>query len=56
MDTVAQAIRIEYNDSTDTMYIVFEIVDEHFKSKIRQDWTQDIELKLIGRSLKNANS
>ena len=49
--TVATAARIEVNEDTGEMYIVFQITDEEFKNKIKKDWMQDIELKLIGKSL-----
>jgi hypothetical protein len=49
--TVANAVRIEFNPKTDELYIVFQVVDEQFKNKIKDNWMQDIELKLIGRSL-----
>lgn len=49
--TIAKAVRVEYEPTTDTVYLVFEIVDEGFKQKVKQDWTQDLELKVIGRNL-----
>jgi len=48
---VAEAIRVEHNPENDTMYLVFEIKDENFKNRIKKDWTEDIELKLLGKSL-----
>lgn len=49
--TVATAIRIEHNERTDDVYLVFEIVDDEFKKQIKEDWMQDIPLKIIGKSL-----
>jgi hypothetical protein len=49
--TVAKAVRMEHNPETDTLYIVFEIVDEDFKKRIKDDWMQDVELKLLGKGL-----
>lgn len=49
--TVASAVRIEHNPDNDELFLVFEIVDEDFKRRIKKDWMQDIELKLIGRNL-----
>lgn len=49
--TIAKAVRVEYEPRTDTVYLVFEIVDEGFKQKVKQDWTQDLELEVIGRRL-----
>ena len=50
--TVAVAVRIEHNPDNDELFLVFQIVDEDFKSRIKKDWTQDIDLQLIGKSLK----
>lgn len=48
---VANAVRVEFNPKSDELFIVFQVVDEEFKSKIKENWMQDIELKIIGRSL-----
>ena len=48
---VAKAVRMEYDKSSDDVFIVFRIVDEHFKQKVRDDWKDDIELKLINTTL-----
>lgn len=48
---VANAVRVEFNPKSDELFIVFQVVDEDFKSKIKENWMQDIELKIIGRSL-----
>ncbi len=49
--TVAEAVRVEYIKEADKVFLVFEIVDEAFKKKIKEDWTQDIDLEIIGRTL-----
>lgn len=49
--TVATAIRVEYEEKTDTVYLVFEIEDEQFKKRIKDDWTEDIELRVIDKKL-----
>lgn len=48
---IATAIRIESEPSTDSIFIVFKVVEEGFKQKIRSDWMQDLELKVIGKNL-----
>jgi hypothetical protein len=48
---VATAIRMEHNPETNELYLVFVIVDEDFKKRIKEDWMQDIELKLLGKNL-----
>lgn len=49
--TVATAVRVEYNPETDKLFLVFEVVDEQFKQRIKTDWSQDIDLKLVGKTL-----
>ena len=48
---VATAVRVEHEENTDTVYLVFKIIDDKFKAKIKKDWTQDIDLKLINKKL-----
>ncbi len=49
--TVAQVVRMEHNPDNDELFLVFQIVDEEFKARIKKDWMQDVELHLIGKSL-----
>ena len=39
------------SDGTGLHHLVFEVLDERLKQEIKKDWTQDIELKLIGKNL-----
>ena len=48
---VAIAVRVEHNTDNDDVFLVFQIVDESFKNKIKEDWTQDIEMRLINKTL-----
>lgn len=48
---VAKAVRVEHEENSDRMYLVFEIIDEKFKKEIRDDWMKDIELKIVDRKL-----
>ncbi len=50
-EIVAEAIRVEIDSDKNEVYIVFQIFDETLKSRIKKDWTQDIEFKLIGKKL-----
>ena len=50
-DTVARAVRIEIDPNTGDMYLVFRVIDESFKQKIREDWDSDIQLKILGKDL-----
>jgi hypothetical protein len=48
---VAEAVRIEYEEKTGKLYIVFEVKDEQYKQNIKKNWTKDIEYRLVDRSL-----
>lgn len=50
--TVAQMIRIEYSNDGEKLYLVFEVKDKTFKNKILKDLSQNIELILKGKELK----
>jgi hypothetical protein len=51
-NTVAKAVRMEYDSKSGTAYIVFEIIDEQFKQKLKKEWEHDIPLVIIGSDLK----
>lgn len=48
---IAKAVAVEHNIDSDKLFVVFEIVDESFKQRVKKDWTQDLEVKLMGRNL-----
>jgi len=48
---LAEAIRVEHDDKTDKIYIVFEVKDEKFKQLVKTSWSKDIEYKLINKYL-----
>ena len=50
-DTVARAVRMEIDPNTGDTYLVFRVIDESFKRKIREDWDSDIQLKVLGKDL-----
>jgi len=45
--TVATAVRMEYDQNNDDTFIVFKIIDEAFKKKVRDNWDGNIQLKMI---------
>lgn len=49
--TVARAVRIEVDPLTGDLYLVFKIIDESFKQRIRENWEADVELKVLGKDL-----
>lgn len=48
---IAEAIRIEYSEKEDKLYIVFEVIDPISKINIKKNWADDIEYHLIDRKL-----
>jgi hypothetical protein len=52
---VAEAVRIEYEEKTGKLYIVFEVTDEKYKQDLKKNWTKDIEYRLIDKSLVEAS-
>lgn len=48
---VAEAVRIEYEEKSGAVFLVFEIIDEDFKKRIKKDWTADISLELDNKKL-----
>lgn len=50
-ETIAKAVRIELDKKNDDIYIVFKIIDEGFKKKVREDWLSDYELMIVDKNL-----
>ncbi len=50
-EIVAEASRIEIEESTGRVFIVFEVKNEKFKQDVKRNWIKDIEYKLIGKNL-----
>jgi len=50
-DTVARAVRMEVDPITGDLYLVFRVIDEAFKQKIRENWEADVQLKVLGKDL-----
>lgn len=49
--TVATVVRMEHNENTDELFLVFQIVDEGFKKRIKKNWMEEVPVKLIGKNL-----
>ena len=52
---IGNAIRIEYEHGTGKLYVVFEIIDPESKKKMKEDWSKDIEYRIIDKSLIESN-
>lgn len=50
-ETLAEAVRIEYEEKTGKLFIVFEVKDEKFKQDVKKNWTKDIEYRLVDKNL-----
>jgi hypothetical protein len=50
-DTIARAVRMEIDSLTGDVYLVFKVVDESFKKRVREDWDGDVELEVLGKDL-----
>lgn len=45
-DTVARAVRMEVDRLTGDLYLVFKVIDEGFKQRVRENWTDDFVLRM----------
>ena len=50
-DTVARAMRMELDPNTGDVYLVFKVIDEDFKQRVRENWQDDFELEVKGKDL-----
>ena len=50
-EIIGTAIRVEYDEINNKLFLVFEITSEIHKKNIKTNWTDDIEYKLINKSL-----
>ncbi len=50
-EIVGEAVRVEFEEKTGKLYLVFEIKNEKYKQDIKKNWTDDIEYKIIDRNL-----
>ena len=50
-EAIAEAKRIEIDEKTGKLYIVFEVINEAYRQKIKNEWHKDLEFKLIDKNL-----
>jgi hypothetical protein len=48
---IGEAVRLEYQEETGKLFIVFEIKEEKHKQDIKKNWTTDIEFRLVDKLL-----
>lgn len=50
-EEIATACRIEYEEKTGKLFIVFEVTNPRYVNLIKSNWTQDIEYRIIDKKL-----
>lgn len=50
-ETVGEAVRVEFEEKTGKLCVVFEITNEKYKQDIRKNWTKDIEFRIVDKTL-----
>jgi hypothetical protein len=48
---IGEAVRLEYEEDTGKLFIVFEIKEEKHKQDIKKNWVKDIEFRLVDKML-----
>jgi hypothetical protein len=52
---IGTACRVEFEEKTGKLFLVFEITNEKQKQDIKKNWTRDIEFRLVDRRLVEYN-
>jgi hypothetical protein len=50
-EIIGEAVRLEYEEKTGRLFIIFEIKKEKLKQDIKKNWVQDIEYKIVDKNL-----
>ena len=50
-EVVAEATRIEFEEKTGKLFIVFEVSNLKYKQFIKKNWTEDILFRVIDKKL-----
>jgi hypothetical protein len=48
---IAELARVEYEEKSGKLYIVFEVIDPQSKQDIKDNWTADIDYRIIDKKL-----
>lgn len=49
--TIAECIRIEFSETSGELYLVFQVTDEDFKKRVKNNWLADIDTVLLDKKL-----
>lgn len=50
-EEVAEAIRVEHEEGSDRLFIVFEVTNTKYKQFIKKNWSEDILFRVIDKKL-----
>lgn len=50
-EIIGEVIRIEIEENSNRVFLVFEITNEKYKQSIKSDWIKDIEFKILDKKL-----
>ena len=50
-EEVADLIRVESDETTDDLLLVFRVSDSKYKQYIKKHWASDILFRLVGKKL-----
>ena len=50
-EIIGEAVRVEFEEQTGKLFLVFEIISEKHKQNIKSNWTEDIEYRIIDKNL-----
>jgi hypothetical protein len=50
-EVMGEAVRVEVEEKTGRLFIVFEITNEKYRQEVKNNWTNDIEFRLIDKKL-----
>jgi len=48
---IAEAVRIEKDENTGELFIVFKVTDHEFRKEVITSWLEDIEYKIVNKKL-----
>lgn len=50
-EVVGEACRIDFEESTGKLFLIFEITNEKYKNLIKTNWVEDIEYRVVNKKL-----
>lgn len=50
-EEIAEAIRVEHDEKSDDLLIVFRVTNPKYKQIVKQNWTKDMEFRIVNKKL-----